>query len=520
MNKSLLTAPGPLIRRCRTLFGAASIVILAGCSTVAPNAPAPRPAEPVGEPRVNVTRGSESDIPKGPLNQITTATIHSPEVTALTPPADVWERIRRGFKMPDLENDIVRDKEQFYASRHDYMQRMTARSERYLFHIVEEIERRELPMELALLPFIESAFNPEAVSSARAAGMWQFMPATGQHFDLKQNAFRDDRRDVLASTNAALDYLTQLHERFGDWHLALAAYNWGPGNVGRALSRNERANIPLTYQAMEMPRETQHYVPKLQAMKNIVASPVRYGVQLPTIGNHPFFDTIALDRDMDVDVIARLANISEQDFRVLNPSIKQPIVMAAGTPHVLLPWDNIGIFQDNLRHYSGPLASWTAWVAPRTMSVKDAAKSVGMDELELRRANDIPPRMRIRRGSSLLIHRNGKHNGDVPEHVADNGTISLQPDSVLQSTQIRVRRGDTLSGIARRHGISTASLASWNGLSPRSHLKIGQRLKVHLPKSVRLASTSKSSAKRRVSSKSSRKKSTSKRRVPSKVKVK
>ncbi len=523
-----LSQPEPvtssLVRRTRAWLTAISFLVLAGCSTVGPDAPAPATsAPPLAEPRVNVVRGSETDVPQGPLSQITTATIHSPEVTALTPPADVWERIRRGFKMPDLDSELVRDKERFYASRHDYMQRMTARSERYLFHIVEEIERREMPMELALLPFIESAFNPEAVSSARAAGMWQFMPATGQHFDLKQNAFRDDRRDVLASTNAALDYLAQLHERFGDWHLALAAYNWGPGNVGRSLARNERADLPLTYVAMEMPQETQHYVPKLQAMKNIVADPGRYGVELPTIGNHPFFDTIALDRDMDVAVISRLAEISEKDFRVLNPSMKQPIVMAAGTPHVLLPWDNIEIFEDNLRRYTGPLASWTAWVAPRTMSVGDAAKSVGMSERDLREANNIPPRMRIRRGSSLLIHRNGKHNGDVPEYVADNGQISLQPDSVLQSTRIRVRKGDTLSGIARRYGVSTASLANWNGISAKSRLRIGQRLKVLLPKRVKIASSSssktKSKAKRSVASKSS-KGSSAKRRVPSKRKVK
>ena len=209
--------------------------------------------------------------------------------------------------MRDLDTDLVRDREQWYASRPDYIQRMTERSARYLFHIVEEVQRRGMPTELALLPFIESAFNPQAVSSARAAGMWQFMPATGQSFDLKQNIFRDDRRDVLASTRAALDYLEQLHARFGDWHLALAAYNWGQGNVGRAITRNQKQGLGTAYTDLTMPLETRMYVPKLLAVKNIVARPESFGLRLPDIGNHPFFDTITIERDIDVALIARLS---------------------------------------------------------------------------------------------------------------------------------------------------------------------------------------------------------------------
>jgi membrane-bound lytic murein transglycosylase D len=170
----------------------------------------------------------------------------------LTPPKDIWERIRRGFAMPDLDNELVRNREQWYSGRPDYMLRMTERSRPYLFHVVEELERRNMPTELALLPFIESAFNPQAVSSAKAAGMWQFMPATGKYFDLKQNLFRDDRRDVLESTRAALDYLQKLYGMFGDWHLALAAYNWGEGSVGRALARNKAQDKPLTYSDLNL----------------------------------------------------------------------------------------------------------------------------------------------------------------------------------------------------------------------------------------------------------------------------
>jgi membrane-bound lytic murein transglycosylase D len=194
---------------------------------------------------------------------------------------DLWDRIRAGFRMNDLSDQYVASQEQFYGSKPEYITRMTARSSKYLYYIVEELERRQMPTELALLPFIESAFNPQAVSSAKAAGMWQFIPSTGKFFDLKQNAFRDDRRDVLQSTRAALDYLQKLHGMFGDWHLALAAYNWGEGSVGRAIKKNQASGLGTSYSDLNMPNETRQYVPKLQAMKNIVADPMRFN-RLPT----------------------------------------------------------------------------------------------------------------------------------------------------------------------------------------------------------------------------------------------
>ncbi|OZA93672.1 MAG: lytic transglycosylase, partial [Polaromonas sp. 39-63-203] len=209
--------------------------------------------------------GAEKQIAEGPLKALTPGRVTAQQVAAAEPPKELWDRIRRGFAMPDLQGELVTEREQWYASRPEYMQRMTGRSSKYLFHIVEELERRQMPTELALLPFIESAFNPQAVSSAKAAGMWQFMPATGKDFDLKQNIFRDDRRDVLASTRAALDYLQRLHRMFGDWHLALAAYNWGEGSVGRAIAKNQKLGLGTSYSELSMPAETRLYVPKLQA---------------------------------------------------------------------------------------------------------------------------------------------------------------------------------------------------------------------------------------------------------------
>jgi membrane-bound lytic murein transglycosylase D len=264
---------------------------------------------------------SQADAPKETteLQALPDTGSSSQTVTEVEISADLWTRIRRGFAMPDLYVDMVQEREQWYANRPDYIERMTGRSSKYLYHIVEEIERRGMPTELALLPFIESAFNPQAVSSARASGMWQFMPRTGKDFDLKQNAFRDDRRDVLASTRAALDYLQRLHGMFGDWHLALAAYNWGEGNVRKAVNRNLRAGQGIAYTDLRMPAETRLYVPKLQAMENLIANPEGRGIQLPSIPNHPYFQTVPLPRDMDVDLVARLAEVPIEDFKALNP---------------------------------------------------------------------------------------------------------------------------------------------------------------------------------------------------------
>lgn len=488
MTQDLSMAARARRRRARCVGALlVGLSLLAGCaSTVSPDTARgdaqTAPTATTGPAAVSTVRGPAQRLPANvPLSEIAVAPVSTPAVTTLAAPADLWERIRRGLAMNDLDGDLVRQHEQWYLARPDYIQRMTERSSRYLFHIVEEIERRGLPMELALLPFIESAFNPAAVSSARAAGMWQFMPATGASFDLKQNVFRDDRRDVLASTRAALDYLEQLYARFGDWHLALAAYNWGQGNVNRAITRNQRAGEPTGYLDLNMPAETRHYVPKLQAVKNIVAHPQRYGATLPVIGNHPFFDTITVLRDMDVALIARLAEVSEADFRALNPSLKQPVVMAAGTPTVLLPWDNATTFQRNLQAHSGPLASWTAWVVPHSMSPAEAAERMGMSEAELRSVNNIPPRMRLAAGSSLLVPRNGRLDRDVPAHVADNAALNLQPEASTRRVVVKARKGDTVARLASRHGVSAARVADWNRLAVGSALKAGQSVTLHLP---------------------------------------
>lgn len=432
-------------------------------------------------PLAHAQTGGERPLAVQDLAPIATDDVPHSSFTPVDLPADLWERIRRGFAMPDLQVDLVQDREQWYAQRPDYIHRMTERSSKYLYHIVEEIERRGMPTELALLPFIESAFNPQAVSSARASGMWQFMPRTGKDFDLKQNAFRDDRRDVLASTRAALDYLQKLHGMFGDWHLALAAYNWGEGNVSRSLSRNQRIGAPLAYTELRMPAETRMYVPKLQAMKNVVANPQALGVNLPSIPNHPYFQTVPLPRDMDVALIARLAEVSAEDFKALNPSAHRPVMLAGGTPQILLPWDNAEIFQRNMEAYAGRLASWTVWVATKNMKVADVAKRYNMAEEEFRQINKIPPRMLIKAGSALLVPRTSHQQNDVSAKLADNGQLNLAPEVTLRKQIVKARKNDSLLLIAKRYKVSAEQVAEWNGLSVNSALRPGQKISLMLP---------------------------------------
>lgn len=417
------------------------------------------------------------------LQPITPVEIGSSGVASLTPPADLWDRIRKGFAMPDLQDDLVEDRLHWYSTRPDYILRMTQRSSKYLFHIVEELERRGMPTELALLPYIESAFNPQAVSSAKAAGMWQFMPATGTYFDLKQNAFRDDRRDVLASTRAALDYLQKLYGMFGDWHLALAAYNWGEGSVNRAIARNQKLGLGTSYTELTMPAETRQYVPKLQAVKQIISNPNNFQAELPLIENHPYFQTVDIDRDIDVELVAKLANVDIKDFRALNPSFHKPVIFASASPQILLPWDNARIFERNLQSYEqkNQYASWTAWTAPQTLSVSDAARRVGMSESALRSLNGIPPRMVIKAGSTLIVPRSSAAQQDVAEGVADNARLALAPEIVTRRTTVRASKNDTVASLAKRYKVSAAHIADWNNIKPNTLFKAGQTVILHLP---------------------------------------
>jgi membrane-bound lytic murein transglycosylase D len=468
------------------ILGLTALVWLTGCASTGGIGPMQNESSPEGQDRDTYSLSGTTDpsatYPAGKLRPITSKLAVSKGVAQLSPPADIWERVRRGYGMAHLESELVADREQWYVARPDYILRMTERSRKYLFYIVEELERRNMPTELALLPFIESAFNPQAVSSANAAGMWQFMPATGKHFELKQNAFRDDRRDVLASTRAALDYLQKLYRMFGDWELALAAYNWGEGSVGKAIAKNKRAGLGLSYSDLNMPTETRFYVPQLLALKNIVSNPQAFNASLPRIGNHPYFQTVDIHRDIDVALAAKLAEVSLDDFKALNPSASRTVIFAAGTPQILLPWDNAVVFQTNLDAYgTGRLASWTVWQAPSTMNAADAARQVGMSEDLLRSINKIPPRMKIKAGSSLLVTRSDQRGTEVTEHLADNGQLSLAPEVVLKRLIVKARKKDSVASLAQRYRVSSASVAEWNKVAVTAAFKTGKKIVLYLP---------------------------------------
>ena len=488
------------IERARplTLASVASLFcLIAGCASVPPSSSSSASGAPASASSIAAADAMIKGVDIAPTPAVVASAPEEPVATpvpidplrpevhldldARAARVDLWERVRRGFAIPDLDNDLVRDRERWYATRPDYVARMTERGGRYLFHIVEELDKRGMPTELALLPFIESAFNPQAMSVARASGMWQFIPSTGRSFELKQNVFRDDRRDVLASTRAALDYLQKLHAMFGDWQLALAAYNWGEGSVQRAIAKNQKAGLPTNYESLRMPAETQLYLPKLQAVKNIVARPGDFGLKLPDLYNHPYFLRVPIDRDMDVAVTVKLAGISLDEFQTLNPQMNRPVILAAGTQQVLLPYDNANRFVRELPRYRGALATWTAWTAPKTLKTAEAAKSIGMSEEQLREVNHIPARMLIKAGSTLLVPRGHALVADVSSHVADTATLSLSPDvPPLRKVSLRAGRKDTVASVAKRYRVSAAQVAEWNRVSPGATFASGQSIVVYV----------------------------------------
>lgn len=406
----------------------------------------------------------------------------------VTPGADddeiytVWTRVRDGFKIPDMKNSVVEENQAKYSKRPDYLQRMANRSQKYLYHIIEEVTSRGMPTEIALLPFVESAFVTNAKSRVKAAGLWQFMPATGKHFELDQTMWKDERYDVLQSTSAALTYLQRLYDEFGDWPLAFAAYNWGEGNVRRAIKRNQSKGLPTDYMSLKMPAETRNYYPKLQAIKNIVRNPQDFGIKLPTIYNEPFFVQIFKDSDIDVKRAAKLAGMSEEEFSTLNPSFNRPVIVASHNHSMLMPTDKLDRFIENLVAYrtSGkPLSSWTTYRVQPEDTVASIAKKAHMSESDLREANQIPAGRRIKPGSLVLVSKSsGLGNAEDISSDTIDASFALAQD--YRRISYRVRRGDTLKRVAKRLGVTPATIMRSNKLRSQK-LRVGQTLVVNVP---------------------------------------
>ncbi|MEO6929188.1 MAG: transglycosylase SLT domain-containing protein [Casimicrobiaceae bacterium] len=398
------------------------------------------------------------------------------ELEALPIPApDLWDRIVDGYAIRDVDDDVlVAHWEHYYASRPDYVARMIDRSRRYLYHIVSTTQARGMPLDLALLPMVESAFNPNALSTSRAAGIWQFVPSTGKNYGLKQNFWFDSRRDIVAATNSALDYLESLYVRFGDWQLALAAYNWGEGNVQRAVDRNLQKGLPIDFASLtDVPAETRNYLPKLQAVKNIIRDPGKYGLVIDEIPDAPYFAVVKTTRRMDVKRAAELAEMPLSEFEMLNPQHNRPVIAGADEYTILLPIDKAELFAAKLELTQQPLVSWQAYRMKSNETLAQVAARYGMSIETLRAVNGIGARSRVPAGHALLV---------PAERPSEANTLTLSQTvftTVPQGRTIyhQVRRGETITTIAARHHVSVGELRGWNNLV-HNKLVIGQRLRI------------------------------------------
>lgn len=336
----------------------------------------------------------------------------SPRVVHMEPPddsvvtvdlthkaADLWDRIRRGFGMPDLVADEVTNRQIQYLAHPVALSRLFHRSYRYLYHIVDELEARGLPTEIALLPLVESGFDPMAYSSSRAAGLWQFIPSTGRYFNLRQNEWIDERRDIIASTDAALDYLERIYDMHGDWHLALASYNAGEGTILKARRANEARGLPTDYLNLDLRKETRDYIPKLQALKNIIARPELFGIELPHVPNRIYFDMIDTPPGVDLALVARLTETPLDELVALNPAYRKPVI-PEGKHQLILPADKVEVFKARLDEAQ---PRWKTYQLQRKDSLQTVAKRFGLTLTQLLQINGLDSSRKAKPGMTLLV---------------------------------------------------------------------------------------------------------------------
>jgi membrane-bound lytic murein transglycosylase D len=400
-------------------------------------------------------------------------------IDLIAEPADIWERIRNGFAMPDLDSPLVLEKQAYYLNRPEYVKRMIERSRPYLYFIIAELEKRGMPTELALLPIVESAYNPMALSRSHASGMWQFVPSTGKRYDLKQNWWYDDRRDVIASTSAALDYLKSIYEMNGDWYLALASYNWGENAVARAIAKNQAKGLPTDYLSLTMPSETRYYVPKLQAIKNLIANPALFGVELPQIPNRPYFTTVETSQDIDVRLAAKLAEIPLDQFLALNPANNRPVISSQAKSLIVLPTEKLEVFNANLEARQSdekPLSSWRTVSLKPGDKIEKIAASHGLSLAKLKAINGLKPKAKFKTGQIVLVPVAGTSAVYEPLPVI----IPAVASAPAPRGPYVVKKGDTLASIASRFDVSVDDLRRWNK-SAQGRVQPGIKLYVQAP---------------------------------------
>lgn len=330
----------------------------------------------------------------------------------------LWGELRQGFRMGEVNPELVRRHESKFIASRSYFGRVVNRSRPYMYHIANEVKKRNMPAEAALLPFIESAFVTKAKSHVGASGLWQFMPATGRHYGLEKTPVYDGRHDVYAATDAALNYLQYLYGLFGDWPLAFAAYNWGEGNVGRAVNRARAQGLEPTYENLRMPDETRNYVPKLLAVRNIIANPQSFGISIGDIDNKPYFQAVEPDRPIDNEAIARLAGITQSELLALNPAFNVPAFIPKNKRKLLLPAANAQTFQRNYRAANpDSLFSWEIYTPPVQTAVSDISSATGMSVADIKRLNSLSGNL-VKAGHSILIAKTGTTFQTASESVA------------------------------------------------------------------------------------------------------
>lgn len=487
------------------VFSAAFAFLTAGCSHMATTS-APDDGELISaDDAPAVTKVDEADIGIAGPSQIEAAIealdaqtrnsrplVTELDANAATPPvqADLFERIRKGFALTDVARDEIDTELNWYAKHPAYLDRTFKRGERYLYHIVNELEARRMPLELALLPVVESAFNPVAYSRARAAGLWQFIPATGKRYGLKQNWYYDGRRDVIAATSAALDYLEFLASEFdGDWLLAIAAYNCGELNVTRAIERNRAAGKPTDFFSLKLPKETRAYVPKLLAMRRLVDNPASHGLAFASIANQPYFAKVDVAGQIDLNVAAELAELSKDELLALNPAFNHWVTDPDGPYHLLVPIDRETKLRTAIAALPKEKRVRVAYHRVRRGdTLGGIAAKYGVSVAQLKATN----RMRgtiIHPGQDLLVSAAPGGSGrsatsdDIIQVAAMNKPTTSRP---AQGKHV-VRQGDSLWSIARRYGVTLDELTARNDLGTSSTLAVGQVL--YLPGTATLAST-------------------------------
>ncbi|UOO81148.1 LysM peptidoglycan-binding domain-containing protein [Uruburuella testudinis] len=362
----------------------------------------------------------------------------------------LWNSLRKDFRMAEVNTELVRRHETKLAAGRAYFDRTINRSKPYMYHIAHEVKKRNMPAEIALLPFIESAFVTKAKSPVGASGLWQFMPATGRHYGLERTALYDGRHDVYAATDAALNYLQYLHGLFGDWSLALAAYNWGEGNLGRAINRTRAQGLEPVYENIRMPNETRNYVPKLLAVRNIVSNPQMFGLNLSEIDNKPYFKTLTLDQPADISAIARLAGISESEFLTLNPAFNAPVFIPKSNRKLLLPATAAATFEKNYRNAKPEtLLSWDVYTPFSSTSLSSIAAQTGMSVAEIKRLNSMSGNT-VSAGRSILVAKNSLNNSSFGSESLNLAAIDSDnsPDTYRSNMPVMQPMPDNTAALA------------------------------------------------------------------------